>query len=241
MRVASTSTAGAMRGAANASSTAPANAVAACPAGNELEWTTYSGWIWWCTSNGRGLLVRSLTPNESASAAVVASAVRNARPIVPHRPRRCTTPTAIARTIQTAPSFSIVPSHTDGSFRTPTRCVDSQTTIRSSIALRLRGDVPEPRVDEAVHAVRDEADGRHAQQVRPVGRVRELLERTVDADRVLRVVVPGSLGEEDADEPEDDAACDVPGDSGTCAPPAPHRREAADAPLVLELPGEAAV
>jgi len=68
--------------------TAPAKAVAAWPAGNELERTWYSGWISGWVTNGRGRTTRSLMPNVAASAANTTSAVRAATPAVGRRRRQ---------------------------------------------------------------------------------------------------------------------------------------------------------
>src|SRR4051812_38234248 len=96
-------------------------------------------------------------------------------------------------------------------------------------------DVAVARVDEAVGPVRDQSGGSQPEQVRPVARVGELLQRTVEADGLLRVVVQRRIDRERADQPEDDEARAVPRDARACAP------RAVAAPLVLELPRDPAV
>src|SRR5581483_751461 len=103
----------------------------------------------------------------------------------------------------------------------------------------LLRDVAVPRVDQAVERVRDEAGGGDAEQQRAVRVVREPLQRAVEPDGLLRVVLDGGLDREDADQREDDEARDVPGDAGA---PAPRLRGvAAVDPLVLELARQPAV
>jgi hypothetical protein len=66
--------------------------------------------------------------------------------------------------------------------------------------------------------------------------VRELLERAVEADGVLRVEVERGLDREHADQPEHDEACDVTDDAGARAP-----RRVAVPPLLLELLRDSAI
>src|SRR3954451_20234049 len=105
----------------------------------------------------------------------------------------------------------------------------------------LRRDVAQTWFDEAEQAVRDHPGCGDPEQPFTVRRVRELLERAVEADRVVGLVVDGGLEEKQADQPEDDETRDMAGES-RAAPPLPHRRRArVHAPLVLELPGDTTV
>ena len=55
-----------------------------------------------------------------------------------------------------------------------------------------RSDLAVARVGEAVHRVREQAGGREAEQPRPVALLRELLQCSVEADRLVRVVLDRS-------------------------------------------------
>jgi hypothetical protein len=74
-----------------------------------------------------------LTPNEALSAANVVSAVASASTAVRSNPYRRRTAATIANSAHTAPSFSIVPSQTNGSFSQETRCVAIQIATLPSI------------------------------------------------------------------------------------------------------------
>ncbi len=78
-------------------------------------------------------------------------------------------------------------------------------------------------VAERVGAESDQPRGDDPEQVRPVRRVRELCERAVDADRLLRVEVDRRHDQEDADEPVHDGAGEVADDADPLDG-APHRR-----------------
>src|SRR4051794_34462573 len=75
------------------------------------------------------------------------------------------------------------------------------------------GDVAVARVEEAVRGVADESGRGEPEEPGAVARARELLQRAVEADRVLRVVVERRLDDEDADQAEDDAARGMAGDA----------------------------
>src|SRR3954453_15263204 len=121
------------------------------------------------------------------------------------------------------------------------RCLESPRGASGDGSARvkrssLRRNVSVTRVHEAVDPVRDETGRGQPQQERPVARVRELLQRAVEADRLLRVVLDGRLDRESAHEPEDDEARAMADDTRTGAP-----RRVAAGPLVLELPRDPAV
>ena len=72
---------------------------------------------------------------------------------------------------------------------------------------RDRLDVAVARLEDAEDAVGEEPDGRCAEPQRAVRLVRELGERLVEPDRLLRVVLPGRAREEDPDHREEHHAC----------------------------------
>src|SRR6185437_9934560 len=104
----------------------------------------------------------------------------------------------------------------------------------------LRGQIAVARIEEAIDLVRDEPGRRQTEEVRAVALVRELLQRAVETDRVMGVVVGRRFDREDADQGEDDEARDVAGDSGTTTPLLRDRAHSTR-PLVLECAREPAV
>ena len=84
------------------------------------------------------------------------------------------------------------------------------------------------RLDEGEERVGEEADSGRPEQEVPVRLVRELGQRPVEADRLLRVELPGGPHQEEPGEQEDDAPGVVPDDSKRrCTSGAPRRPSAA--------------
>jgi hypothetical protein len=114
----------------------------------------------------------------------------------------------------------------------------------SSLAVRVwrglagavRRHVAVARVDQAEERVGQQTGGGQAEQPGAVGLPGDLLQRTVEADRLLRVVVEGCFGDEDADQTEDDPASDVPDDTDPPALGALRPAHLAGAPPVLVVP-----
>src|SRR3954453_10585090 len=84
------------------------------------------------------------------------------------------------------------------------------------------------RVEQAEDAVGEQAGRGETEQHRAVGRMRELLQRAIETDRVLRVVVDRRLDREDAHQAEDDEPRDVTDDADDAA------QIAVAMPLLLE-------
>src|SRR5439155_1847330 len=144
-------------------------------------------------------------------------------------------------------SFEPVPTELEGVDRSvptdarakPARPDGRRRRVGASSARRR--DVAVARVDEAVEPVAGESGRGEAERVRAVRLLRELLERSVDPDRVLGVVLDGSADCEDPDQREHHATGQVSGDPRTGAPLPRGRAHASRLPAVLELERDAAI
>ena len=79
--------------------------------------------------------------------------------------------------------------------------------------ITLGSDPAVARLHDAEEAVRQQARGGKAEQHRAVRRLGELPERAVEADRLLRLVLPGGTDEKGAGEAENDAPRQVTHDA----------------------------
>src|SRR4029450_7773065 len=90
-------------------------------------------------------------------------------------------------------------------------------------------------IDQTVEPVAKQTSCRKTEQVRAIGGIGQLLQRSVEADRLLGVVLDRCLDDEDADQGENDPPREVPRDSGPSAPFTFRLAHLARAPLVLKL------
>src|SRR4029078_12199497 len=95
--------------------------------------------------------------------------------------------------------------------------------------------------DETKEAVTEQTGGGQAEEVRAVASVREFLQRAVEADRVVRVVLDSSFRDADPDHRESDGPCDMTGNPDAATPRPLGPAHSAPAPPVLELPRDAAI